>query len=124
RDIEGQQDAYVAERDLSQGVFKPLAMFGTGRRGAEITINDLNGRGRPAQLLGALLEGVLHPEAFLIAQDLLRTGLPDVDERFATEMSRGNQFGCGHGSPPGRWLRGWYGWWLAGQGQDGARERR
>jgi hypothetical protein len=46
---------------LGQGVFKSLAMFGTGSGGAEIAINDLDGRGGPASLLGTLLQGVLHP---------------------------------------------------------------
>jgi len=47
-------------------------VLGTRRAVAEIGIDDLNGLRGPAQRLGVLGEGVLEPEAFLVAQGLMR----------------------------------------------------
>jgi hypothetical protein len=85
---------------LGQDRLKAFSVFGTGSRGAKIAIDEVDGRLGPSSLLGARLQRILHPQAFLIADGLMRAGLADVDDGFATEMLWCNEFGRGHRSPP------------------------
>src|SRR3989442_14322547 len=72
---------------------------------AEIGVDDLNGLWGPAQRLGVLGEGILEPEAFLMAQGLVRGRLANIDDGFAGQMLGCDDLGAVHGSPPGRWPR-------------------
>ena len=49
-----------------------------------------------AQLAGALVQGVLQAQAFLMADYLIRGRLPDVNDGLAGEMLGCNQIGVGH----------------------------
>src|SRR6266699_669646 len=75
-------------------------------RQTEIRIDDLNVLCPPAQFQGALLQGVLQAQAFLIGEHLVRGRLSDVDECLALDMLWTHQFGSAHRVPPAESMRG------------------
>src|SRR5215475_7545808 len=85
---------------------------GLGWAPEAIEVVDTDGFRGPAQPLSALGERVLEPEAFLMAQRLVRGRLTNIDDRFAGQMLGGDDFGAVHRLPPGRWPRVRRGWRL------------
>src|SRR2546427_8575998 len=77
RDVIGEDDAHLPERHLTHQRVEALSVLGTRRAVAEIGVDDLNGLWGPAQRLGVLGEGILEPEAFLMAQGLVRGRLAE-----------------------------------------------
>src|SRR5262249_59299649 len=72
-----------------QGIDHPThleACNGTGRRAAEIVVDDFDLA--PAKLAEPVPHGVLQDPALLIVHDLMRRGLPNVEDGLATEITR------------------------------------
>src|SRR6266436_6667509 len=84
--IHGQNDAYLPQRDLGHQFLEASTMRGTRGRQTEIRIDDLNVLCSPAQLQGALLQGVLQAQALLIGEHLVRRRLSNVNECLALQM--------------------------------------
>ncbi len=84
-DLDRDDQADLAERDACDQVLEALAV--RRRRGAQakVGVDDLDVRLTPAQVAGALPQGVLQPQAFLVAQHLLRGGLAHVDHGAAVQ---------------------------------------
>ena len=97
--IERQNNPDFAQRHLGQEVFKASAVGGTGGGGAEIAIDDGDGRGGPTQLQRARLQRLLQPQALLRAERLVRGGLADINDRLARQVLRRDEFGGSPGSP-------------------------
>ena len=72
RHIIGQNNADLTEGDLAYQRVEALTVMGTRGALSHIGVHDLNGLWGPAQGLGALSQGILEPEAFLMAQGLMR----------------------------------------------------
>jgi hypothetical protein len=72
---------------------------------AKIGIDYIDVSLMPSEFAGALAQRVLQPQALLIAHDLVRCRLPDIDDRLARQMGRLHQFGLHERPPPGRQRR-------------------
>ena len=81
---EDQPDAI--QRDLGQEPLESRPTFDRLPALAQVVVDDLDLRPRPAEGDGAIGQGVLAGGGFLMIEDLLRGGLPDVDDRGAIEV--------------------------------------
>src|SRR5262252_2511332 len=79
----------MAQGDLRSQRFEVIALLSPGCRLAQITIEDLDALGMPAQALGALDEGTLGELTVEMLTHLLRARLANVNNRFACKMLRG-----------------------------------
>ena len=98
RHLIGKNDADLAEGDAGDHVLEARAVYDCGSALAKIGVNHLDAGLVPAQIHGALAQRVLHPQAFLIGQHLMWTGLPNIDQSLATQMMSLHEIRC-HGSP-------------------------
>ena len=73
-------------------------MVGGGPAQAEIGVDDLDVGLLPAEIAGTLAKRILQAQALLVAQDLVRVGLADVDHGLAAQVPGRHEFGD-HGSP-------------------------
>ena len=67
---------------------------------AKVRVNHVDVGLMPAKFASALAEGVLKPQAFLIAHHLMGRRLTDIDDRLAIQVDRLDQFGLHGRSPP------------------------
>jgi hypothetical protein len=58
----------------------------------QIGIDDLNVFRVPAEFQGPEPQGILQAQAFLIGEHLLERRLANVDQGFAGQMGRGDEF--------------------------------
>ena len=110
RDVIGEYDPDIAESNPADqlGEADPPARRAGGL--AQVAIDDVDRGLRPAADDRLLPEVILQPQALLVADDLLRGGLADVDHGPPIQVGRRDEVGAGHGTPPAersRWLRGW-----------------
>src|SRR4051812_24888736 len=84
--LPGQDQADLAQGDAADQVHHALAVTGGLGAEPEVGIDHLDVVVMPAELEGTLAQGVLQARALLIAQDLVRRGLADVDHGLAAEM--------------------------------------
>jgi hypothetical protein len=73
-------------------------MVGGGPAQAEIGVDDLDICLLPAKIAGTLAKRVLQAQALLVAQNLVRMGLTDVDHGPAAQVPGRHEFG-NHRSP-------------------------
>ena len=98
RDLGGEHDANLAERDARDQVLEALAMDSGRAAQPEVGIDDLDVLLTPPEAERALAQIVLQAQTLLIGQHLVRTGLADVDDRVAGQMPVGDKFRS-HRSP-------------------------
>src|SRR5689334_123888 len=84
--LPGQDQADLAQGDAADQIHHTLAVTGGLGAEPEIGIDDLDVVVMPAEFEGALAQGVLQARALLVAQDLVRCGLADVDHGLAAEV--------------------------------------
>jgi len=75
-------------------------MCGRGTAQTEIRVNYINVGLMPSKIAGALAKRVLQPQALLIAHDLMRRRLPNVDDGLALQMRQLDQLGHHERPPP------------------------
>jgi hypothetical protein len=101
---EDQTDA--VQGDLGEQPLESRPAFDRLPTLAEVVVDDLDLRSRPAQCDGAVGQGVLAGGGLLVVEDLLGSGLPDVDDGGPVEVPgpepRGRRVKpCGgHDAPP------------------------
>src|SRR5262249_1097308 len=86
RDFPGCYRSDLAETDLRHHPLKSGACNSTGRRAAEIVVDDFDLA--PAKLAEPVPHGVLQDPALLIVHDLIPRALPNVQNGLAPEMMR------------------------------------
>jgi hypothetical protein len=96
RDIIGQDDADLSERHVAHQHVEALPVLGARRALANIAVDDFNGLRGPAQRLSTLGQGILEPEACLMAQRLVWGRLANIDDRFAGQMVGRDDLGAVH----------------------------
>ena len=80
RHLDAEDEADVAEADLGDQPLEPEPTL-DGLSGApEVVIDHDDALARPSEVHGALDQSVLEAGGFLVTLDLLRRGLPDVDD--------------------------------------------
>ena len=87
-DFPRQDQTDLAQRDAADQVGEALAVRRTPGGEAEVGVDHLDIALIPAQLDGALAQGVLQAGALLVGQDLVRGRLAHVDHGLAAEMVR------------------------------------
>ena len=97
-DVVGQDDPDLAQGDAGDQVLEAAPVLGGGPAQAEIDIDDLDVGLPPAEIAGTLAQRILQAQALLVAQDLVRVGLADVDHGLAAQVPGRHEFGD-HGSP-------------------------
>ena len=84
--LPGQDQADLAQGDAADQIHHTLAVTGGLGAEPEIGIDHLDVVVMPAEFEGALAQGVLQARALLVAQNLVRRGLADVDHGLAAEV--------------------------------------
>ncbi len=84
--LDPQHQADPAHRHLGDQPGEPRPGVGHRRRGAQVVVDDLHLRARPAQGHRPRYQRVLHPGRLGVLEDLLPAGLPDVDDRRPVPM--------------------------------------
>jgi hypothetical protein len=87
RHLDAENEADVAEADLSDQPLEPEPTLDGFSGASKVVIDDDHALARPSEVHGALDQGVLEAGGFLVALDLLRGGLPDVDDGQAVAVS-------------------------------------
>lgn len=100
RHVDRQDQPHFAEPDPADEFLEATAMRCGRAAQAEIGVDHVDIGFMPSEFAGALAKGVLEPQAFLIAHDLVRRRLPDVDDGLALQMRRLDQLGHHAGPPP------------------------
>ena len=85
-DLDGDDQADLAQGNARDQVLEALAVRRRRAAQAKVGIDHLDVRLTPAQVAGALAQGVLQPQAFLVAQHLMRGGLTHVDHGAAVQV--------------------------------------
>src|SRR5690625_1046204 len=98
--IDGQDQPDLAETDPPDEFLEAVALCSRSCAQTEIGIDDIDIDITPAQFTGALAQRVLQAQALLVAHDLMRRRLADVNHRFAFQMRWLDQFGHHETSPP------------------------
>ena len=80
RHVDRQDQPDLAEPDPADELLEAAAPRGRGAAQAEIGIDHVDIGLMPSEFAGALAKRVLEPQALLIAHDLVRRRLPDVDD--------------------------------------------
>jgi hypothetical protein len=86
RHLNANNQSDVAETNLRDQSLKAKATFDGRARSPEIVVDDHDGLARPPKSNGAVNQRVLQSRRLLVTFDLLRCGLPDVDDRQALAM--------------------------------------
>jgi len=100
RHIDRQDQADFAETDPPHQFFEATATCGGRAAQAKVGVDHIDIRLMPAEFVGALAEGVLKPQAFLIADHLVGRRLADIDDRLARQVSWLDQLGLHERPPP------------------------
>ena len=86
--LDPQDDADVIEIHFGEDAMVPGAMDGRLPRGRPVVVDDQDALERPTQFDGVATQVVLKGGRFAVVEDLLRTGLPHVDDGQPSEVLR------------------------------------
>jgi hypothetical protein len=78
RDLDPEHQPDVTEADLGHQALEARSVEGRGGGAAEIVIDDQDLLGLPAELVGAVRQGILQTSGFPVVLDLTQGGLTDV----------------------------------------------
>src|SRR5262249_30516354 len=98
--VVGEDDPYLLEVDARDQLLEARATYGAAPRHAQVSIDDLNAVGFPAEVTGAVMERILEFQTLLVIEDLLRAGLAQINDGLTLSMMRLNEFAGSHGEPP------------------------
>ena len=79
--LQPEDQPHPIQGDLGEQPLEPRPAFDRLPALAQVVVDHLDLRPRPAQVDGPVGQGVLAGGGFLMVEDLLRGGLPDVDDR-------------------------------------------
>ena len=76
----------MVQGDLGHEALEAGAILDAGSALAEVFVDDQDAVTTPAQINGAISQGVLQPSRLAILDDLPRRRLPDIDDRQSLSM--------------------------------------
>lgn len=98
RHLDRQDEADFPKGDTGNQFLEAATVRRGGAAHAEIGIDDVDIGFMPPEVVGALAERVLQPQALLIVDHLMWARLTNVDDRFAAQMARRDEIRA-HRSP-------------------------
>ena len=87
RDLDAEHQADMAKANLGHQALEAGPVESRGGGTAEIVIDDHDLLGSPAELAGAIGQGILQAGRFPVVLDLTQGGLADIDDRLAVTMA-------------------------------------